>query len=63
MAIVDVVKVMQYLTRGEDIAAYTKVRARFLGDSDPASMLLVIPQLLRPEFPVEVEIVAAAEAQ
>jgi hypothetical protein len=36
---------------------------RFLGGSEPASMLLVIPQLVRPEFLVEVEIVAAAEAQ
>ena len=59
----DVVKVTQYLTRAEDIAAYANVRARFLGDSEPASMLLVIPQLVRPEFLVEVEIVAAAEVQ
>jgi enamine deaminase RidA (YjgF/YER057c/UK114 family) len=35
------------------------VRTRFLGDVRPAAMLLVIPQLVRPEFLVEVEIVAA----
>jgi 2-iminobutanoate/2-iminopropanoate deaminase len=59
MAITDIVKITQYLTRPEDIAAYAKVRARFVGDARPASMLLVIPQLVRPEFLVEVEIIAA----
>jgi enamine deaminase RidA (YjgF/YER057c/UK114 family) len=57
--VADIVKVTQYLTRAEDIAAYGKVRTRFLGDVRPAAMLLVIPQLVRPDFLVEVEIVAA----
>ena len=55
----DIIKVTQYLTRAEDIPAYGKVRTRFLGTVRPASMLLIIPQLVRPEFLVEVEIVAA----
>ncbi len=59
MTVGDIVKVTQYLTRAEDIPAYARVRSRFLGDARPASMLLVIPQLVRPEFLVEVEIVAA----
>ena len=59
MAVADIVKVTQYLTRAEDIAAYSKVRKRFLGEVRPASMLLVNAQLVRPEFLVEVEIVAA----
>jgi 2-iminobutanoate/2-iminopropanoate deaminase len=59
MTVADVVKVTQYLTRAEDIPAYGKVRSRFLGEARPASMLLVIPQLVRPEFLVEIEIVAA----
>jgi enamine deaminase RidA (YjgF/YER057c/UK114 family) len=59
MTVADVVKVTQYLTRPEDIPAYSKVRSRFLGEARPASMLLVIPQLVRPEFLVEVEIFAA----
>jgi 2-iminobutanoate/2-iminopropanoate deaminase len=59
MTVADVVKVTHYLTRAEDIPAYGKVRTRFLGDVRPAAMLLVIPQLVRPEFLVEVEIVAA----
>ena len=59
MTVADIVKVTQYLTRAEDIAAYGNVRTRFLGDVRPAAMLLVIPQLVRPDFLVEVEIVAA----
>ncbi len=59
MTVADLVKVTQYLTRAEDIPSYGKVRSRFLGDVRPASMLLVIPQLVRPAFLVEVEIVAA----
>jgi enamine deaminase RidA (YjgF/YER057c/UK114 family) len=63
MTIADVVKVTQYLTQPEDIPAYSKVRTRFLGEARPASMLLVIPQLVRPEFLVEVEIIAAKAEQ
>ena len=59
MTVADIVKVTQYLTRPEDIPAYAKIRTRFIGDARPASMLLIIPQLVRPEFLVEVEIIAA----
>lgn len=61
MTIADVVKVTQYLTRAGDIPAYAKVRSRFLGDVRPASMLLVVSQLVRPEFLVEIEMIAAKE--
>lgn len=59
MAISDIVKVTQFLTQETDIAAYAQVRSRFLGEARPASMLMVIPALVRPGFLVEVEIVAA----
>ena len=55
----DVVKVTQYLRREADIPAYAKVRARFLGDARPASMLMVVPGLVRPEFLLEIEVCAA----
>ena len=61
MTVADIVKVTQYLTRAEDIAAYAKVRKQFLGDIRPASMLLVIPQLVWPEMLLEVEVIAAKE--
>lgn len=59
MTIANVVKVTQYLTRVEDIPAYSKVRMRFLGDAALTSTLLVVSQLARPEFLFAVEIVAA----
>ncbi len=59
MTVRDLVKVTQYLLRAEDIAAYAAVRTRFLADARPASMLVVVPALVRPEFLLEVEIVAA----
>jgi hypothetical protein len=59
MTVADIVKVTQYLTRAEDIKAYAKIRAKYLGDARPAFMLLVIPQLVWPEILVEVEVIAA----
>ncbi|WP_424630125.1 RidA family protein [Bradyrhizobium sp. SYSU BS000235] len=59
MGVVDIVKATHSLIRAEDIPAYAKVRSRFLGDHRPASMLSVVPQLVRPEFLLEIEIVAA----
>jgi enamine deaminase RidA (YjgF/YER057c/UK114 family) len=59
MGLAYIVKVTQYLTRDEDIPEYVKVRTRFLGVAEPASMLLVIPQLVRPEFLVEIEVIAS----
>lgn len=59
MTTTDLVKVTQYLTRAEDIKEYGKVRSRILGDVRPAFMLLVIPQLVRSEFLIEVEAIAA----
>jgi 2-iminobutanoate/2-iminopropanoate deaminase len=59
MAVADIAKVTTYLTRPEDIPAYAKIRMRFLGDTRPAFMLLVVPQLARPEFLLEIEVIAA----
>lgn len=55
----DLVKVTHYLTRESDLADYVKVRSRFLGDVKPASMLLIVPALVRPDFLLEIEAVAA----
>jgi len=59
MAVEDIVKVTQYLTRAEDIPGYVKARTKALGDVRPAFMLLVVPQLIWPEVLVEVEVIAA----
>ena len=59
MTAANIVKVTQYLTRADDIKAYAGIRTRFLGDHRPASMLLVVPQLVWPKMLIEVEIIAA----
>ena len=59
MTVNDLVKVTHYLLHEQDIPAYVKVRSRFLGDARPASMLLTGAGLVRSEFLVEIEAVAA----
>lgn len=54
------VKIVQYLVRAEDIAAYGAIRARFLGDCRPASMLMVVAGLPKPGLLIEIEAIAAA---
>ncbi len=59
MGVKDLVKVTHYLIRNENIKDYVAVRARYLGDARPASMLLVVPGLVKPEILVEIEAYAA----
>jgi enamine deaminase RidA (YjgF/YER057c/UK114 family) len=59
MTMENVVKVTQYLVSEADIPSYVRIRRAYLGEARPASMLLVVPALVRPEFRVEVEIIAA----
>lgn len=59
MGIEHLVKVTHFLTRAENVAAYGAVRARHLGEARPASTLLVVHALARPDLLVEVEAVAA----
>ena len=59
MGIGDVVKITSFLTRHENFPRFAEVRAKFLGSHRPASTLLVISSLARPEFLVEVEAIAA----
>ncbi len=61
MSVHDIVKVTQYLVCAEDIPAYARIRNAFLGEARPASMLSVVPALVRPDFLVEVEVIAAAK--
>jgi 2-iminobutanoate/2-iminopropanoate deaminase len=57
----DIVSIRQWLTNAEDISAYVDVRAKFISHQ-AASMLAVIPALVRPDFLVEIEVVAAVPA-
>ncbi len=59
MGVQDLVKVTHYLLHASDIPAYAKIRSKYLGAARPASMLLIVPELVRPAFLLEVEAIAA----
>lgn len=55
----DVVRINAYVTRRQDMAGYMAVRDRTVGEPPPASTLMIVSGFTRPEFLVEVEVVAA----
>jgi 2-iminobutanoate/2-iminopropanoate deaminase len=59
MEIRHIVKIQGFLVDPKDMPAYRTVRARVLGDHRPASTMIVISELGRPEWKVEIEAVAA----
>jgi 2-iminobutanoate/2-iminopropanoate deaminase len=54
----DIVSVRQWLTSAENLRAYVQVRSRFI-THEPTFMLGVIPGLVRPDFLIEIEVMAA----
>ncbi len=59
MSVADLVKVTSFVVGSEQIPAYRNAREKHLGYADPASTLLVIDALARPDLKIEVEAVAA----
>jgi len=58
MDVTDLVKVTTFLTDGSDLKDLNPVRSRFLGDARPASTLVIVKALVKPEYLIEVEAVA-----
>jgi 2-iminobutanoate/2-iminopropanoate deaminase len=54
------VKISQYLVRSEDLPLYPPIRTKWLEDHRPASMLVVVPALVRPDILIEIEAYAVA---
>ena len=59
MTMGDVVRVNAFVTAREHMKGYMAVRDRHVGDPPPASTLVIVSGFTRPEFLVEVEVVAA----
>lgn len=59
MAPGDLVRLNTYLLDPADRAAYGAVRDRHVGTPPPASTLVVVRALARPEFKIEIEAIAA----
>lgn len=59
----DVVRVNAYVTDRTHMAPYMAARDTFFSGQPPASTLMIVGGFTRPEFKVEVEIVAAQQVQ
>ena len=62
LGLADIVRVNAFVTAREHMKGYMSVRDRLVGDPPPASTLMIVAGFTRPEFLVEVEVVAAGPA-
>jgi enamine deaminase RidA (YjgF/YER057c/UK114 family) len=60
MTFADVVRINAFVVAREHLAGYMSVRDQYIGDPPPASTLMIVAGFSRPEFLVEVEVIAAA---
>ena len=60
MEATDIVSVVTYVVVGNELGAVMAERDRFMGDHRAASTLVTVPALARPEWKLEIAIVAVA---
>lgn len=63
MTLSDVVRLNAYVTSREHMVGYMRVRDRKFPGTPPASTLMIVSGFTRPEFVVEIEVIAAAPVQ
>jgi enamine deaminase RidA (YjgF/YER057c/UK114 family) len=56
----DIVRINAYVTGREHLQPYMNVRNALFGGPAPASTLMIVSGFTRPEFTVEIEVIAAA---
>ena len=59
----DVVKMNTYITDMDKAPAVREVRARYFGDTTPASTLVKVAGLVRPDLMLEIEVIAAVASR
>lgn len=62
LSMADIVRINAYVTGREHMQGYMAVRDRYTSDPPPASTLMIVGGFTRPEFLVEVEVMAAGAA-
>jgi enamine deaminase RidA (YjgF/YER057c/UK114 family) len=62
MSLSDIVRINAFVTGREHMKGYMSVRNRVVGNPPPASTLVIVSGFTRPEFLVEIEVVAAASS-
>ncbi len=60
MTLANIVRINAYVTDRAHMKPYMAVRDRVVADPPPASTLLIVGGFTRPEFKVEIEVIAAA---
>jgi len=60
LTLADVVRVNAYVSDRAHLQPYMAVRDRLFGEPPPASTLMIVSGFARPEFKVEIEVIAAA---
>ena len=61
MGLRDIVRINAYVTDRAHMAGYMQSRDAHVGSPPPASTLMIVSGFTRPEFKVEIEVVAAAD--
>src|SRR5436305_905404 len=56
----DIVRINAFVVGREHLQGYMRVRDGYIADPPPASTLMIVSGFARPEFLVEVEVIAAA---
>jgi enamine deaminase RidA (YjgF/YER057c/UK114 family) len=59
-SLADVVRINAFVTSRDYLKGYMSVRDLYISDPPPASTLMIVSGFSRPEFLVEVEVIAAA---
>ncbi len=59
MTVTDIVKLTAFVVGTENYPAYAAARVRHIGAHRPASTAICVPALLKPEWLLEVELIAA----
>lgn len=59
MGVSDIVKLTAYVVGEQNYPAYAAARSRHIGEHKPASTAICVPRLLKPEWLLEVELIAA----
>jgi 2-iminobutanoate/2-iminopropanoate deaminase len=60
MNLSDIVRINAFVTGREHLPGYMKTRDEFTGSPPPASTLMIVSGFARPEFVVEIEVIASA---
>lgn len=63
MGLGNIVRINAYVTDRAHLTGYMKVRDRLFSDPAPASTLMIVSGFAREVFKVEIEVIAAAEAE